>query len=179
MATKTIVLVHGNFVNWQCWDDWVPFLKKQGYKVAVFRNPGRDATVPELVAAHPDPKVGELTIQQMKAALQSLIKEQPGEPIVIGHYFGGMLTQLMVNYGLTAAGVAIMLLRARPDASTLRALAWANIIGGAAGWVLLMAFWPQLDPGGRFVLGIASDAFIAIGVLELFALRERASARAA
>lgn len=107
MATKTIVLVHGNFVNWQCWDDWVPFYEKQGYKVAVFRNPGRDGTVQELVGAHPNPKVGELTIQQVKAALQSLIKEQPEKPIVIGHSFGGMLTQLMVNYGLTAAGVAI------------------------------------------------------------------------
>ena len=91
----------------------------------------------------------------------------------------GATASIVLGVVFIAAGVAIMLLRARPDASTLRALAWANVIGGAAGWVVLIAFWPQLDTGGRFVLGIASDAFIAIGVLELLALRERSSIPAA
>lgn len=106
-ATKTIVLVHGNFVNYECWDVWVPYLEERGYTVTRFHYPGRDGSVQELRAAHPDPKVGELTIEQTLDALIALVKSQPEKPLVIGHSFGGMLTQLIVNRDLAVAGIPI------------------------------------------------------------------------
>jgi hypothetical protein len=55
--------------------------------------------------------------------------------------------------------------------ASARPLAWANIAGGALGWLTLLTFWQPLPPEGRWLLAAASDAFIALGLLELVALR--------
>jgi hypothetical protein len=78
-----------------------------------------------------------------------------------------------------AVGAFILWLRRAPDLSMVRALAWANIAGGCAGWAVFAAAWGALGIEGRTVLGCASDAFIAVGLLELWALRAHGAARLA
>ena len=84
-------------------------------------------------------------------------------------------SEILIALGIAfvAAGAAIVyLMRAQPlDLSLVRALAWANIAGGAIGWAILAAFWSTFDPEGRWTLAAVSDAFITIGTLELLALR--------
>src|SRR5262245_27055921 len=38
--TKTIVLIHGNFVNNTSWSAWKPYYEKRGYTVYTPANPG-------------------------------------------------------------------------------------------------------------------------------------------
>ncbi len=88
----------------------------------------------------------------------------------------GIAPPIVIALGVVfiAAGAAIQVLRATSaDDSLFRGLALANVIGGAAGWVVLFVFWRQLEPGGRAVLGSASDLVIIIGLLEFSALRSR------
>jgi hypothetical protein len=69
-----------------------------------------------------------------------------------------------------AAGVGYLARQPAPERAVVRALALANVLGGALGWVLLTLAWGSFDPPGRAVLGSAADVFVGLGVLELLAL---------
>lgn len=107
MPSKTIFFVHGNFVNYQCWDLWVNHYQKKGYTCVASSFPLRDKPVEELRKIHPDPKLGALAIGEVLEHLTNEINKLKEKPIIIGHSFGGLLTQLLINKGLGAAGVAI------------------------------------------------------------------------
>jgi len=107
MSTRTVVFIHGNFVNYQSWDNWVARYEARGYKCIAIPYPGRDKTVEALRKAHPDPTLSKLTLAKAIDHHVNIIKGLDEPPIIIGHSFGGLLTQLMVNRGLGAAAVAI------------------------------------------------------------------------
>lgn len=60
MKSKTIILIHGMFMNPLCWEKWIPYYEAKGYKVIAPAWPGRDKSVEELNAAHPDSAHGPL-----------------------------------------------------------------------------------------------------------------------
>jgi hypothetical protein len=70
-----------------------------------------------------------------------------------------------------ALGVGYIARVRRPAATVARGIAIANVAGGVAGWALMTLLWGSFDPPGRALLGSASDVFLALGVLELIALR--------
>jgi pimeloyl-ACP methyl ester carboxylesterase len=107
MATRTVVFIHGNFVNYECWNQWVRRYEAKGYTCIAIAYPNRDKPVEVLRKAHPDFKAGELTLEQNIDHHVRTIKALPEAPIIIGHSFGGLLTQLMLNRGLGAAAIAI------------------------------------------------------------------------
>lgn len=107
MASKTIVFIHGMFMTPTCWDTWVTFYKAQGYQCITPGWPGRDKFVKTLVKSHPDPKVGQLTLDNILAYYTGVIKKLPQKPIVIGHSMGGLIVQLLLQRDLVSAGIAI------------------------------------------------------------------------
>lgn len=73
-----------------------------------------------------------------------------------------------------AAVTIVPLARAeQPSARAVTSLAWANIAGGAAGWLVLLLRWDHFEAEGRWLLMFAADAFLVLGVAELIALRRR------
>jgi pimeloyl-ACP methyl ester carboxylesterase len=53
--SKTIVLIHGNFVNNASWAAWKPYYEQKGYTVHTPANPGHDGKPADLRAkVHPD-----------------------------------------------------------------------------------------------------------------------------
>jgi pimeloyl-ACP methyl ester carboxylesterase len=107
MTGRTIVFIHGNFVNFNCWDGWVKRYEAQGFKCVAVPYPLRDKSVKELRAEHPNMKVGTVTFDQTVDSIAQTIKRLGEKPIIIGHSFGGLLTQQMVKLDLAAAAVAI------------------------------------------------------------------------
>lgn len=132
MATKTVLFVHGLFVTSRSWDQWVSRFESKGYKAIAVAYPGRDQSVEALRKAHPDPKLGELTIDEVLDHHVRVIEGLSEAPIIIGHSFGGLLTQLLVARGLAAAGVAI---DSVPPKGIL-----------SFKWSFLKAGWPLLNP---------------------------------
>ena len=51
---KTIVLIHGMFMNSLCWEKWIPFYESRGYRVVAPSWLGRDKSVEALRKSHPD-----------------------------------------------------------------------------------------------------------------------------
>lgn len=105
--SKTIVFIHGNFVSRHCWDAWVDRYEARGYKCIALPYPGREDSVAALKRDLDKPILSTLTIEQTVEHLAKAIQALPEKPIVIGHSFGGLLTQLIVQRGLASAAVAI------------------------------------------------------------------------
>ena len=91
----------------------------------------------------------------------------------VGDWLGfGATASIAAGIVFITAGIAILQMarQPRPGSELVRPLAIANIAGGIAGWVLLIVGWSWFQPEGRWALGMASDAVIVIGLLQLHAL---------
>ena len=104
-APDTIVLVHGLWMTPRCWENWIPHYEKQGYRVLAPAYPGFEVDV-EALRADPS-RIATLTVPETVAHLEGVIAGVDKPPIIIGHSFGGTLTQLLLDRGHGAAGVAI------------------------------------------------------------------------
>ncbi|MGM9475270.1 alpha/beta hydrolase [Pedobacter sp. GSP4] len=104
--SKTIILIHGNFVNDKCWVDWKKHYEQKGYQVFSPANPGHQGDPAELrKKVHPDlRKTGFIDIVDHIADLIGTLNEKP---LLIGHSMAGMAVQKLVELGLAQAGVSI------------------------------------------------------------------------
>ena len=107
MTSKTIVFVHGMFVTPLCWEGWVNYFQAHGYPCVAPAWPGRDQPVSTLKNNHPDPQLGRLTLAEVIAHHVRIIQGLDEKPILIGHSMGGLITQILLQRDLAAAGVAI------------------------------------------------------------------------
>lgn len=105
MSTKNIVLIHGLWVTSRSWENWVSHFTAKGYTVHTPTYPGLEVEV-EALNADPSP-IAALTIEGIIEHLEGFIKGLDEAPIIMGHSFGGLLTQIMLDKGLGKAGVAI------------------------------------------------------------------------
>lgn len=104
--SKSIVLIHGNFVNNLTWADWKLYYEQKGYTVYTPANPGHDGDPAKLRATvHPDlTKTGFIDVVNN---LVKLIDSLPEKPLVIGHSMAGMAAMKLVELGKAVAGVSI------------------------------------------------------------------------
>lgn len=106
MKTKTIVLIHGLFVNNTSWKEWKTYFENQGYTVHTPSNPGHEGNPIELKKNIPS----ELKTVSFEETLNNLIRfidTLPEKPIVVGHSFGGLLVQKLIELDKAVAGVSI------------------------------------------------------------------------
>jgi pimeloyl-ACP methyl ester carboxylesterase len=107
VKTKTIVLIHGMFMNPLCWEKWIPRYQAKGYKVLVPTWPGRDKSVEELRKNHPDPELAKLKLNNVVEHIADFIQGLDEKSAIIGHSMGGLVVQLLLQRDLAVAGVAI------------------------------------------------------------------------
>jgi pimeloyl-ACP methyl ester carboxylesterase len=103
---RTIVFIHGAWVTPLCWDPFKGFFEARGYECLAPAWPYRDKPVPEL-RANPPAQLAGLGIREIVDHYARIVSAQPAPPILIGHSFGGLFVQLLLDRGLGAAGVAI------------------------------------------------------------------------
>ena len=100
----TIVLIHGLWMTPVSWEDWIAFYNQRGYKVIAPGWPGVDNRTVENIRE--DPKVLEgLRISTICDHYEQIIATLPSPPIIIGHSFGGLFTQILLSRGCGIAGV--------------------------------------------------------------------------
>src|SRR5919202_534923 len=81
-APDTIVLIHGLWVTPRSWEHWIEHYED------------------------PSP-IEALTIPGVVEHYEGLIGELDKPPIIMGHSAGGLVTQILLDHGYGAAGVAI------------------------------------------------------------------------
>lgn len=103
--SQTIVFLHGAWVTPTCWDSFRSFFEARGYASIAPAWPGKDRSV-EAIRADPSPLLG-LGIADIVDHYEQIIRALPEPPILIGHSFGGLFVQILLDRGLGSCGVAI------------------------------------------------------------------------
>jgi pimeloyl-ACP methyl ester carboxylesterase len=104
-APNTVVLIHGLWVTPRSWEEWKQRYEDRGLTVLTPAYPGFDIEV-ESLRGQPE-VIADLTVPQTVDHLAGVIENLARPPIIIGHSFGGTLTQLLLARGLGAAGVVV------------------------------------------------------------------------
>jgi pimeloyl-ACP methyl ester carboxylesterase len=104
-APDTIVLIHGFWVTPRSWEDWIARYENAGYRVLAPAYPGFEVEV-EALNADPTP-IEKVTVPEIIEHLEAVIGELDSPPIIMGHSAGGVFTQILLDHGFGAAGVAI------------------------------------------------------------------------
>jgi pimeloyl-ACP methyl ester carboxylesterase len=102
---ETIVLIHGMWMTPLSWEHWVSHYNDRGHRVLAPAWPGLDKELEEL-RRDPSPLRG-LGIRDVVDHYDKIIRGLDRPPIIIGHSFGGLFAQLLLDRGLGAAGVAL------------------------------------------------------------------------
>jgi pimeloyl-ACP methyl ester carboxylesterase len=104
-APDAIVLIHGFWVTPRSWEKWVERYEGKGYHVLTPTYPGFEVEV-EALREDPSP-IEALTFPAIIEHIGGIIDGLDKPPIIIGHSAGGALTQILLDHGYGAAGVAI------------------------------------------------------------------------
>jgi alpha-beta hydrolase superfamily lysophospholipase len=106
LATNpAIVLVHGLWMTPRSWEHWIDRYERRGYQVLAPAYPGLEVEV-EALREDPSP-IEALSVPETVAHLEEIIRGLDRPPFIMGHSFGGVLTQILLDHGFGAAGVAI------------------------------------------------------------------------
>src|SRR6266496_5173905 len=105
MNVTTIVLINGLWISGLSWELWVQHYTDKGYCVIAADWPGREGEMEQL---RRDPSnFASLGLADVVDHYEQLIRELETPPIIIGHSFGGLVTQILLDRGWGAAGVAV------------------------------------------------------------------------
>ena len=100
-----VVFVHGLWLLPSSWDRWAELFEQNGYAALTPGWPDDPETVGE-AKEKPEVFAGK-TVGQVADHFEDVIRKLDGEPVVIGHSFGGLLAQILAGRGVSKATVAI------------------------------------------------------------------------
>ncbi len=100
-----VVFIHGLWLLPSSWDRWAAKFEGAGYSALTPGWPDDPETVAE-AKAHPE-VFAHKTVGQVADYLGAIIGKLNKKPAVLGHSFGGLLTQIVAGRGLAAVSVAI------------------------------------------------------------------------
>src|SRR6478735_11314640 len=104
-VTTPVVFIHGLWLHATSWGAWEELFRGAGYEPIAPGWPHEPSTVaqareqPELVA--------DIGIDDVTAHFAGIIGGLDEPPVIIGHSFGGLITEKLLGQGVGAAGVAI------------------------------------------------------------------------
>ena len=105
VSAPPVVLIHGLWLTPRSWEGWTECCENRGHRVlapAWPRMPGEVEDVRRDPAA-----LNGLGLAEIVAHYEGIVRGLDRPPVIIGHSFGGLVTELLLDRGLGAAGVAI------------------------------------------------------------------------
>lgn len=100
-----VVFIHGLWLLPSSWDRWAAVFEEAGYTALTPGWPDDPETVEE-ARAHPE-LFAHKSVKQVADHFAELIQKLTKKPAVIGHSFGGLITQIIAGRGIAAVSVAI------------------------------------------------------------------------
>ncbi|MFK0239787.1 alpha/beta hydrolase [Microbacterium sp. NPDC090281] len=101
-----IVLIHGLWMTPASWNTWAERFRAEGHEVIVPGWPGIDDRSVEDIRRDPSALKG-IGLKQIVDHYERIIRALPVKPIIMGHSFGGVITQMLADRGVGAAYVGV------------------------------------------------------------------------
>ena len=100
-----VAFIHGLWLLPSSWDRWAAVFEEAGYTALAPGWPDDPETVEE-ANAHPE-VLAHKTVGQVADHIAAVLAGLERKPAIVGHSFGGLLTQILAGRGLAAVSVAI------------------------------------------------------------------------
>jgi len=110
-----LVLVHGAWLSARSWENYADYFGKRGFADSAPEWPRKQGDVEELRETA-EASAG-LGVREIVDHYEQLIREFDQPPVLIGHSYGGLFVELLLDRGLGRAGVGM---RAPPQRASSR-----------------------------------------------------------
>jgi pimeloyl-ACP methyl ester carboxylesterase len=99
------MLIHGAWLSSRSWDNYADYFGKRGFAVSAPEWPRKHGDVEEMRETAEES--AGLGVQEIVDHYAALIGELDQPPVLIGHSYGGLFVELLLDRGLGRAGVAM------------------------------------------------------------------------
>jgi pimeloyl-ACP methyl ester carboxylesterase len=103
---KNIVFVHGAWLTSRSWENFIDYFNRKGYTTSAPEWPYRDAPIEKLRENTP-PELAQVGVKELTDYFEGIVRALPEPPILIGHSFGGLIVQQLLDRGYGSAGVGL------------------------------------------------------------------------
>lgn len=100
-----LMLIHGAWLSARSWEHFADYFAKRGFAVSAPEWPRKEGDVEELRAEADELK--GLGIAEIVDHYEAQVRALEEQPVLIGHSFGGLIVELLLDRGLGRAGVAL------------------------------------------------------------------------
>ena len=100
-----LMLIHGAWLSARSWEQFAAYFGARGFDVSAPEWPRKHGDVEELREAADE--LAGLGLSEIVDHYAALIGELDEPPVLIGHSFGGLIVELLLDRGLGRAGVAM------------------------------------------------------------------------
>jgi len=145
MTPNTVVFIHGLWMTGLSWEQWEQRFQARGLNTLAPSWPGMEGPIEAL--REDASAVEELGIDEIVDHYERIIRDLDQPPIIIGHSFGGVFTQMLLDRGVGAAGVAV-------DSGPVKGLLNLPLSTLRSGWPVLK------NPANRHrAVGLTAEEF--------------------
>lgn len=102
----TIVFIHGAWLTASSWENFLGYFEQKGYTCLAPEWPYRDKPAAEL-REHTPPELAHVGVKELTDHYEAIIKTLPEPPILIGHSFGGLIVQQLLDRGVGRVAVTL------------------------------------------------------------------------
>jgi len=100
-----LILIHGAWLSARSWENYADYFGKRGFAVSAPEWPRKQGDVEELrETAEASAGMG---VQEIVEHYEGVIRELDQPPVLVGHSYGGLFVELLLDRGLGRAGVAM------------------------------------------------------------------------
>jgi pimeloyl-ACP methyl ester carboxylesterase len=100
-----LMLIHGAWLTARSWANYADYFGRRGFAVSAPEWPRKTGDVEEIRETADE--VAGLGVQEIVDHYESLIRALDQAPVLIGHSYGGLFVELLLDRGLGRAGVAL------------------------------------------------------------------------
>jgi pimeloyl-ACP methyl ester carboxylesterase len=100
-----LMFIHGAWLAAGSWENFTDYFRQRGFPVSAPEWPRKEGK--DVAELHEGDEVAGLGLTEIVDHYESQIRALDEPPVLIGHSFGGLITELLLDRGLGRAGVAM------------------------------------------------------------------------
>jgi pimeloyl-ACP methyl ester carboxylesterase len=104
-ARTPLLLIHGAWLSARSWERFTEYFDRRGFDVSAPEWPRKEGDVEQL--REETEEIKGLGLDEIVDHYAELIGKLEQPPVLIGHSFGGLIVELLLDRGLGRAGVAL------------------------------------------------------------------------